>query len=145
MPNLEILRIFTCFNLRYIKPMIENRYLILFFACNFFLKFCATLIKVKFSGSSVKQKRCGIMRLNDPIFLYFLSIVTLRLKKMRKKTQIIRLFYIAWNCMFFPHFYHIKGDFSWITKSWVGTSKCISASFLLNDFGCILNLKFWLL
>ena len=77
MPILEIMRIFTCFTLRYIKPMIENRYLILFFAFNFFsqyqirLKILRHPYKSQIFKFKIQQKLCGIIRLNVPIFLYF--------------------------------------------------------------------------
>ena len=44
---------FHLFHLRYTKPMIENRYLILFFACNFFSQYQIRLKILKFK---IQQK-----------------------------------------------------------------------------------------
>ena len=73
MPILEIMRIFTCFILRYIKPIIDNRYLILVFAFNFFsqyqirLKILCQTNKGQIFKFKIKQK----MRNNSFKFSYF--------------------------------------------------------------------------
>ena len=70
LPILKIMIIFTCFTLQYIKPMIENKYLILFFAFYFFsqLQIRLKIVHHPYKIKSVKQKRLVI---NVPIFLYF--------------------------------------------------------------------------
>ena len=114
------MKIFTCFTLRYIKPMIENIYLILFLHVTFFRniksdwKFCATLIKVKFSKSRYNKKRCGT----------FLWKVTFRRKK-----QINRLLLILHEiACFFPIYNTLKWFF--MNNNIMGTFMRISAFFV---------------
>ena len=125
MPILKIMRIFTFHN-------IKSDW-----------KFCANLIKVKFLSSiynkmwETKKVQNNSNTFKCSYFSLFSSKIIFRRKKM-KKPQIIRLFLILHEKLHvFSHFYHIKGDFSWITKSWE-TYFCI---FFVKCFLLYLELK----
>ena len=69
---LVIMEIFTCFTLRYIKPMIENRYLVLFFVFIFFFlaisnqieNFAPPLLKTNFQVQDTAKQGLKVVHKN---------------------------------------------------------------------------------